>query len=98
MYAWRQSHFPEVFTDRETMGDLGYVGTGMLTGRREPPGQERSKPDRAFNQPLTSCAQRWNGRSRTSRAGKSSPPVTTAPPPPLVTQTITALTFYKKGW
>jgi hypothetical protein len=41
MFAWRVSHFPEVFEDRETMGDLGYVGSGMLTARRKPPGQER---------------------------------------------------------
>ncbi|MFE4924714.1 transposase family protein [Streptomyces sp. NPDC056661] len=37
-YAWRRSSFPEVFADRESMGDLGYIGTGMLTARRKPPG------------------------------------------------------------
>ncbi|MEU0375459.1 hypothetical protein ABZ070_36155 [Streptomyces sp. NPDC006283] len=25
MYAWRQSHFPEAFVEREGMGDLGYL-------------------------------------------------------------------------
>ncbi|MEU8837315.1 transposase family protein, partial [Streptomyces sp900116325] len=37
--AWRESGFPELFSNRETMGDLGYIGTGVLTGRRKPPGQ-----------------------------------------------------------
>ncbi|MGA5134922.1 transposase family protein [Streptomyces olivoreticuli] len=53
MHAWRQSHFPEAFTDRETMGDLGYVGSGMLTARRKPPGQERSEADKRFNQSIS---------------------------------------------
>ncbi|MEU6221927.1 transposase family protein [Streptomyces sp. NPDC047022] len=31
MHAWRHSGFPEAFTDREGIGDLGYIGSGMLT-------------------------------------------------------------------
>ncbi|ANZ13594.1 Helix-turn-helix of DDE superfamily endonuclease/DDE superfamily endonuclease [Streptomyces noursei ATCC 11455] len=27
MHAWRQSHFPEAFTEREGIGDLGYAGS-----------------------------------------------------------------------
>jgi hypothetical protein len=49
MYAWRQSHFPQAFAEREGMGDLGYVGSGMLTARRTPPGQERPTGDKIYN-------------------------------------------------
>ncbi|ANZ13631.1 Helix-turn-helix of DDE superfamily endonuclease/DDE superfamily endonuclease [Streptomyces noursei ATCC 11455] len=27
MHAWRQSHFPEAFAEREGIGDLGYAGS-----------------------------------------------------------------------
>jgi hypothetical protein len=71
MHAWRQSRFPEAFADREGIGDLGYLGSGLLTARRKPPGQERPEADKTLNEP-----------SPTSRTGRSSPPVTAAPSPP----------------
>ncbi|MFD5110620.1 transposase family protein [Streptomyces cinereoruber] len=46
LHAWRRSHFTEAFAQREGMGDLGYVGSGLLTPRRKPPGQERSTGDK----------------------------------------------------
>ncbi|MFE5549935.1 transposase family protein [Streptomyces sp. NPDC056534] len=36
IHAWRQSFFPEAFAERDSMADLGYVGSGMLTPRRKP--------------------------------------------------------------
>ncbi|MFE5948689.1 transposase family protein [Streptomyces sp. NPDC056480] len=53
MHAWRESGFAEVFGDRDTMGDLGYLGSGMLTARRKPPGQERPAGDKAYNQSIS---------------------------------------------
>ncbi|MCY0963413.1 transposase, partial [Streptomyces sp. H27-H5] len=52
MYAWRQSGFPEAFADREDMADLGYVGSGMLTARRKPPGRERPAEDKVYNRSI----------------------------------------------
>ncbi|MEV6841795.1 transposase family protein [Streptomyces sp. NPDC051133] len=49
VYAWRQSALPEIFTGRESIGDLGYAGTGLLTGRQKPPGGERPEGDKVFN-------------------------------------------------
>src|SRR5262249_26589587 len=40
-FAWSHSHFPEAFAEREKLGDLGYIGTAIRTGRRKPPGQNR---------------------------------------------------------
>ncbi|WP_329462023.1 transposase family protein [Streptomyces sp. NBC_01431] len=31
MHAWRHSGFPKAFAEREGRGDLGYVGSGLLT-------------------------------------------------------------------
>ncbi|MEU2159444.1 transposase family protein [Streptomyces sp. NPDC019396] len=49
IHAWRQSEFPDAFAEREGIGDLGYVGSGLLTPRRKPPGQERSTGDKEAN-------------------------------------------------
>ncbi|MBX9399532.1 hypothetical protein K4749_39890 [Streptomyces sp. TRM72054] len=51
--AWRESDFPHLFTDHESMGDLGYIGTGILTGRRKPPGRERPEADKILNQSIS---------------------------------------------
>ncbi|MFD7163493.1 transposase family protein [Streptomyces violascens] len=48
-FARGQSHFPEAFAEREKLGDLAYLGTGMHTGRRKPPGRERSAGDNEAN-------------------------------------------------
>lgn len=79
MHAWRRSGFPDAFAEREDVGALGYVGSGMLTARRKPPGQERPAADKAFNQNIAGSAPPSNERSPTSRTGKSSPPATAAP-------------------
>lgn len=56
-FAWRQSHFPGAFADRDKLGDLGYVGTGIRTGRRKLPGRERTAGDKIANQSInTLCA------------------------------------------
>ncbi|MFI1259280.1 transposase family protein [Streptomyces netropsis] len=51
-HAWWQSGLAETFTDPDTVGDLGYIGCGMLTARRKPPGQDRPARDRTFNQSI----------------------------------------------
>ncbi|WTU05900.1 transposase (plasmid) [Kitasatospora sp. NBC_00070] len=37
-HAWRESGLPETLADRDIVGDLGYLGLGLLTGHRKPPG------------------------------------------------------------
>ncbi|MER6075845.1 transposase family protein [Streptomyces sp. NPDC001817] len=100
MYAWRQSHFPEVFAEREGMGDLGYVGSGMPTARRKPPGQERPAGDKIYNQSISrlrAAVERAIAHLKDWKipATRYRSPLATFP---LITKTITALTFYKKGW
>ncbi|MBB4795158.1 hypothetical protein BJY54_005770 [Streptomyces nodosus] len=67
MRARRQSDFPEALAEREGMGDLGYIGSGLITPRRKPPGQERSTGDKAVG------AKRWISRSQfpSSEAGRT---------------------------
>ncbi|MFJ8391048.1 transposase family protein [Streptomyces sp. NPDC094438] len=100
MHAWRRSHFPEAFAGREDIGDLGYVGSGMLTARRKPPGQERPAGDQVYNQSigrLRAAVERaithlkyWKILATRYRG-----PLTRFP---LAAKTVTALPFYKKGW
>ena len=46
--AWHDTHalaecgLPGRLTGLELCGDLGYIGTGMITGRRKPPGQDHT--------------------------------------------------------
>ncbi len=99
-FAWGQSHFPEAFTDRETMGDLGYVGSGMLTARRKPPGQERSEADKRFTQSISrlrAAVERAIAHLKDWKilATRYRGPLTRFPS---VMNTVTALAFYKKGW
>ncbi|MFF3404453.1 transposase family protein [Streptomyces sp. NPDC002659] len=100
MHAWRQSHFPEVFPDREGIGDLGYLGSGLLTARRKPPGRKRSEADKAFNQSigkLRAAVERAIAHLKDWKvlATRYRGPLTAFP---LVTKTVTALAFYKNGW
>ncbi|MEU5307059.1 hypothetical protein AB0G88_41145, partial [Streptomyces noursei] len=37
------------FAERQSIADLGYIGSGLLTPRRKPPGQERSAGDKVAN-------------------------------------------------
>ncbi|MFF3404545.1 transposase family protein [Streptomyces sp. NPDC002659] len=99
-YAWRQPSFPDAFADRESMGDLGYIGTGLLTARRKPPGHERSKADKVFNQSISTlraAVERAIAHLKDWKilATRYRGPLTAFP---AIVKTITALTFYKKGW
>ncbi|WP_327591735.1 transposase family protein [Streptomyces chartreusis] len=82
------------------MADLGYVGSGLLTPRRKPPGQERSTGDKAANRSVNTLRaaveraithlKNWKifatrYRSPLSRFA-------------LATKTVTALAFYAKDW
>jgi hypothetical protein len=100
MYAWRQSYFPEAFAEREGMGDLGYVGSGMLTARRKPPGQTRPTGDKIYNQSISklrAAVERAIAHLKDWKilATRYRGPLGAFP---LVIKTITALAFYKKGW
>lgn len=100
MYAWRRSHFPETFAERQSMGDLGYVGSGMLTARRRPPGQERPTGDNVYNgsiSRLRAAIERAIAHLKDWKilATRYRGPLAKFP---LVAKTVTALTFYKKGW
>ncbi|MBX9399420.1 transposase [Streptomyces sp. TRM72054] len=99
-YAWRQSSFPDVFADRESMGDLGYIGTGMLTARRKPPGRDRPEADKVFNRSISTLRaaveraiahlKDWKVLATRYRGLLTRFP--------RIVKTITALAFYKKGW
>ncbi|WP_331751289.1 transposase (plasmid) [Streptomyces globisporus] len=100
MHAWRRSHFPEAFAEREGMGDLGYVGSGLLTPRRKPPGQERSTGDKVANHAINAhraAVERAIAHLKDWKifATRYRGPLTRFP---LVAKTVTALAFYKKGW
>lgn len=45
-YAWTESGVAAALADMDVLGDLGYLGCGITTGTRTPPGGELS-PDRA---------------------------------------------------
>ncbi|MFD5110434.1 transposase family protein, partial [Streptomyces cinereoruber] len=100
MHAWRRSSFPEAFAERESMADLGYVGSGLLTPRRKPLGQERSTGDKVANRSINTL------RAAVERAIahlKDWKILATRYRGPLarfalVAKTVTALTFYRKGW
>ncbi|MCY0923993.1 transposase [Streptomyces sp. H27-G5] len=100
MHAWRQSGFPDAFADREGVGDLGYVGSGMITPRRKPPGRERSIGDKEANRSvntLRAAVERAIAHLKDWKifATRYRGPLTHFP---LVAKTVTALAFYKKGW
>ncbi|GAA0347660.1 IS5/IS1182 family transposase [Streptomyces blastmyceticus] len=99
-FAWGQSHFPEAFAAREKLGDLGYLGTGMHTGRRKPPGRERSAGDKEANRSINALRaavehaiahlKDWKVLATRYRGPLARFPA--------VIKTVTALAFYKKGW
>jgi hypothetical protein len=99
MHAWRQSGFPEAFAEREGMGDQGYTGSGLLTPRRKPPGQERSTGDKEANRSVNTLrAAVEQGiahlKDRKIFATRYRGPLTHFA---LIAKTVTALPFYKKG-
>ncbi|WP_107489770.1 hypothetical protein [Streptomyces yunnanensis] len=69
--AWRESGFPDLFTGPEMTGNLGYVGTGVLTGLTPAGASHQAengpKPTRSSTSPSEPCAPPWNERSHTSR-------------------------------
>lgn len=42
LHAWRTCGLPDRLAGLELCGDLGYIGSEMITGRRKPPGQEHT--------------------------------------------------------
>ncbi|HEX6683526.1 MAG TPA: transposase family protein [Candidatus Limnocylindrales bacterium] len=66
--AWHDSGLAELFTGRlhapggpGVIGDLAYVGTGVLTGRKRRPGQQLSISERELNHAINSrraCVER----------------------------------------
>ncbi|WP_331751241.1 transposase family protein (plasmid) [Streptomyces globisporus] len=100
MHAWRPSGFPEAFTEREGMGDLGYVGSGLLTPKHKPPGQERSAGGREANRSVNTLRAAAEQAIAHLKDWKTSAtryrnPLTRFT---LVAKTVTALPFHKKGW
>ncbi|MFD8525394.1 transposase family protein [Streptomyces capillispiralis] len=82
------------------MSLLGYVGSGLLTPRRKPPGQERSTGDKVANRSvntLRAAVERAIAHLKDWKifATRYRGPLTHFP---LVAKAITALAFYKKGW
>jgi len=97
--AWNGSGFPEAFTDRENIGDLGYLGTGMLTGRRKPPGRDRPESDKIFNQSISrlrAAVERAIAHLKDWKilATRFRGPLHRLP---AIVKTITALVFYKNA-
>ncbi|MFI1301604.1 transposase family protein [Streptomyces noursei] len=100
IHAWRQSHFPEAFAERQSIADLGYIGSGLLTPRRKPPGQERSAGDKVANRSvntLRATVERAIAHLKNWKilATRYRGPLTRFT---LVAKAVTALAFYKKGW
>ncbi|MEV6332800.1 transposase family protein [Streptomyces sp. NPDC051909] len=100
MHAWHQSSFPRAFAEREGIGDVGYVGSGLITPRRKPPGQERSAGDEAANRSLNTLRaaveraiahlKDWKiVATRSADVGTRFPDIVKA---------VTALDFHKTGW
>jgi hypothetical protein len=98
--AWRESGFPNLCTDRESMGDLGYIGTGVLIGRRKPPGQERPATDKALNRSISAlraAVERTIAHLKDWKilATRYRGPLDTFPG---IVRTITALAFFRTSW
>jgi hypothetical protein len=97
--AWNASSFPTVFAECEQLGDLGYMGTGMVTGRRKPPRQPRPAGDKILNQ---SISKRRSAVERAIAHLKDWKILATRYRGPLhrlsaVINAVTALTFYKNA-
>jgi len=52
-YAWQASGLAEQLAGRDVLADLGYVGTGMLTGHKTPPGGELTDNQKQLNTDLS---------------------------------------------
>ncbi|MFE5546096.1 transposase family protein [Streptomyces sp. NPDC056534] len=99
MYAWRRSHFPDAFAEREGIGDPGYIGSGLITPQRKPPGRERSTGDKVANRSvntLQATVERAIAHLKDWKilATRYRGPLTRFA---LVAKTVTALSFYKRA-
>lgn len=52
-YAWTASGVAEMLAGMDVLGDLGYLGCGITTGTRTPPGGELSDDRQATNRALS---------------------------------------------
>ncbi|MFE9934378.1 hypothetical protein [Streptomyces sp. NPDC005533] len=88
----------EGFTDCDKLGDLGYIGSEICTGRRKPPGQGQGHKE--ANQSVNTLRAAVEHAIAHLKDWKI---ITTRCRGPLtrfltVAKTVTALAFYKKGW
>ena len=98
--AWRVSGFQAVLVDRDVLGDLGYLGLGLLTGYRKPPGAELHEAHKAFNRDVAKL------RATVERAIahlKDWKVLASRYRGPLdafgqVVRTVTALVFFRMAW
>lgn len=52
--AWRESGLAARLDGCDVLGDLGYIGAGITTGRRKPPGHDHTETQRQANTALAS--------------------------------------------
>jgi len=53
-YAWEASGMADQLAEHDKLGDLGYVGCGMLTGTKKPAGGELTENQKEVNKALSS--------------------------------------------
>lgn len=98
--AWTDTGWEELLADRDVIGDLGYLGTAVITPRRKPKGGELSARDKTCNREISalrSAAERaiahlknWKILATGYRGRLAELPK--------VLRIITALEFYRIGW
>jgi hypothetical protein len=99
-HAWRESGFAAVLADRDVLAGLGYLGLGLLTGYRKPPGAQLHEAHQAVNRDLARL------RAAVERAVahlKDWTVLATRYRGPLgafsqVVRTVTALAFFRTAW
>ncbi|WP_405021750.1 transposase (plasmid) [Kitasatospora sp. NBC_00070] len=99
-HAWRESGLPETLADRDIVGDLGYLGLGLLTGHRKPPGRPLPEAHKAFNRDLSalrSAVERAIAHLKDWKipATRYRGPLTAFPK---IVKTVTALAFFRMAW
>jgi hypothetical protein len=98
--AWTETGWEDLLADHDILGDLGYLGTAVITPRRKPRGGELSVNDKACNQEIStlrSAVERaiahlknWKMLATGYRGRLAELPG--------VIRIITALEFYRLGW
>nr|WP_221524542.1 transposase family protein [Streptomyces sp. 3211] len=61
VHTWNDSAFPKAFADRESIGDLGYLGTGCSPAAASHPHENDPWPTRTSTSPSAGSAPPWNG-------------------------------------